>query len=219
MWKAGSSFVLAIVLAPVVPIPQSLPETLPEVVIGMIAEMTMGLILVLGIKMLLVSVQMAGQFLSFQMGFAMARAMDPQTGVQSTVLTQFLYLFTVLIFFSINGHHIFIHTLAESFKIVPPNSLTFDPAIADELIKISGLMFLIGLKIAAPIIVSLFLSNLCLGIVARTVPQVNILMVGFPINITLGLILFGLIIANFSPVISKIYKVMGEALNLLLRLM
>ena len=88
-----------------------------------------------------------------------------------------------------------------------------------ELTKISGMMFLLGLKIAAPIIVALFLSNLCLGIVARTVPQVNILLVGFPINITIGLILFSLVIANFSPIVTTLTKKMDEALSVLLHLM
>jgi flagellar biosynthetic protein FliR len=219
MWKAGFSMIIAVILTPVVPSPKMFPETFPEIVIGMISEMTMGLILSLGIKMLLTSVQMAGQFLSFQMGFAMARAMDPQTGVQSTVLTQLLYLFTVLIFFSSDGHHLFIHALAISFEIVPPNSFTFHPELSVEVTKISGMMFLLGLKIAAPIVVALFLSNLCLGIVARTVPQVNILMVGFPINITIGLILFSLIVTNFAPIVTGLIQKMDEALNVLLHLM
>ncbi|MBN1847733.1 MAG: flagellar type III secretion system protein FliR [Deltaproteobacteria bacterium] len=219
MWKAGFSFIIAMILTPVVPAPNVFPETLPELVLGMISEMIMGLVLSLGIKMLFTSVQMAGQFLSFQMGFAMAQAMDPQTGVQSMVLTQLLYLFTILIFFSCDGHHLFIHALAASFEIVPPNSLQFHPQLSVEVTKISGMMFLLGLKIAAPIVVALFLSNLCLGIVARTVPQVNILMVGFPINISIGLILFSLIVMNFFPVVSGLIQEMGESLNVLLRLM
>jgi flagellar biosynthetic protein FliR len=219
MWKAGFSIIIAIILAPVVPPPKVFPETLIEVLLGVISEMLMGLILSLGIKMLLTTVQMAGQFLSFQMGFAMAMAMDPQTGVQSTVLTQLLYLFTVLIFFSMDGHHLFIRALAASFEMVPPNGFTFDPHLSTELIQISGMMFLLGLKIAAPIIVALFLSNLCLGIVARTVPQVNILMVGFPINISIGLVLFTMIVANFSSVVSGLMSKMDEALNVLIRLM
>ena len=219
MWKAGLSMIIAVVLTPVVPPPQTFPATIPEIILGVLSEMAIGLILALGVKMLLTSVQMAGQFMSFQMGFAMARAMDPQTGIQSTVLTQFLYLFTILILFAVDGHHLFIRALASSFDIVPPNGFSSNPELSKVLISTSSKMFLIGLKIAAPIIVSLFLSNLCLGIVARTVPQVNILLVGFPINITIGLILFGLIILNFYPLINNLLKMMGETLNLLIRLM
>jgi flagellar biosynthetic protein FliR len=80
-------------------------------------------------------------------------------------------------------------------------------------------MFLMGLKIAAPIMVALFLSNLCLGIVARTVPQVNILMIGFPINICIGLILFSLILMNFTPVVTDLARTMGEVSMKLINLM
>jgi len=113
----------------------------------------------------------------------------------------------------------YIHAMSVSFEIVPPNSFQFHPQLSAEIIKISGMMFLLGVKIAAPVIVALFLSNLCLGIVARTVPQVNILMVGFPINISIGLILFSLIVANFAPIVSGLIQRMDEALNVLLLLM
>ena len=219
MWKAGVSITLALIITPVVPPIEIFPQTLPEVCLGVLAEILMGLILALSIKMLLTSVQMAGQFMSFQMGFAMARAMDPQTGVQSTVLTQFLYLFTILIFLSIDGHHMIILALARSFTIVPPNSLSFDSSIAGIIANISSQMFVIGLKIAAPIMVALFLSNLCLGIVARTVPQLNILLVGFPINICIGLILYILVLANISPLLTDLIKKMGNMFIRLIHLM
>ena len=218
IWKAGLSLIVAMILTPVVPSPQTFPETLPEVILGVVSEAIMGLIMALGVRMLLTSVQMAGQFMSCQMGFAMASAMDPQTGTQSTVLTQFLYLLTVLIFFAIDGHHLFIHALATSFYVVPPNSISLNPMIADLLIKTSGQMLMIGLKISAPIMVALFLSNMCLGIVARTVPQVNILMIGFPINITVGLILFSLVIMNLHPVVTGLAGMMGEFLTRLIHL-
>ena len=80
-------------------------------------------------------------------------------------------------------------------------------------------MFLIALKIAAPIMIALFLSNLCLGIVARTIPQVNILMVGFPINIGLGLIIFGLTLMILVPFVSRLSNGMGETLLRMLTLM
>ena len=219
IWKVGLSLIIAIILTPVVPSPQVFPETAPEVMLGILSEMILGLILVFVVRVLFASVQLAGQFMAFQMGFAMARAMDPMTGVQSTALSQFLYLLTVLIFLAIDGHHLFIRALATSFYIVPPNSFSLNPSISHILVKTSGEMFLTALKIAAPIMVALFLSNLCLGIVARTVPQVNILMIGFSINICLGLILFGLILRNLAPFLIDLIKRMGETLFQMIHLM
>jgi len=219
LWKAGLSFVMAIILTPVVPIPVNLPVSAPEIIIGVLSEVLMGFILALTIKIFFAASQMGGQFMSFQMGFSMARAVDPQTGTSSTVLTQFLYFFTILLFFSMNGHHMFIRVMAISFESVPPNSISFQPAIGNELIKAGSSMFMLGIKIAAPIMVALFLSNLCLGIIARTVPQVNILMVGFPINLCIGLILFSFILMNIYPLLFDLKNKMGESLMRLLGLM
>ncbi len=85
--------------------------------------------------------------------------------------------------------------------------------------RITAHMFVLGLKIAAPIMIALFLSNLCLGIVARTVPQVNILMIGFPINIGIGLVLFGLLLRNLSPFLTDLTRDTAEVMMRLIRLM
>lgn len=219
LWKIGLSMVIAIVLTPVVPAPASFPVTAPEIIVSIGAEVLMGLILSITIKLFFTASQMGGQFMSFQMGFSMAQAVDPQTGKQSPILAQFLYIFTILLFFSMDGHHMFIRVLASSFYSVPPNSITFNPAIGSELIKAGANMFILGIKIAAPIMVALFLSNLCLGIIARTVPQVNVLMVGFPINLCIGFILFGFVLANIYPLLFDMKNDMGESLMTMLRLM
>ncbi|MBW2095752.1 MAG: flagellar biosynthetic protein FliR, partial [Deltaproteobacteria bacterium] len=158
-------------------------------------------------------------FMGFQMGFNMASAMDPETGGQSTVISQFLYLFTILIFFSVNGHHMFIRALAASFYKVPPDSFHLDTPVVGALVRVSSDMFLIALKMAAPIMVALFLSHLSLGIVARTVPQVNVLMIGLPLNIFLGMILFSLVILNLSPFLVELVRKMGETLMGVIQLM
>lgn len=219
LWKAGLSFIMAIMLTPIVPLPATYPQGLLETVLAVVSELILGLVAAFGVRVLFASTQLAGQMMSFQMGFSMARAIDPNTGVQSTALSQFLYLFTVLLFFAIDGHHLIIKAIASSFHQVPPGGISFHPSIPDSIIKISAHMFLVGLKIAAPIMIALFLSNLCLGIVARTVPQVNILMIGFPINIGIGLMLFGLIMSNIFPFIVNLTRDIGNSMMHLFDLM
>lgn len=219
LWKVGLSAVISIVLIPVVPPPESLPQTAPEVVAGVVSEAVLGLSLAFGARVLIASVQLAGQFMGFQMGFSMARAIDPQDGAQSTSLSQFLYIFVILLFLIMDGHHLFIAAIAKSFHLVPPCKFVPRPPLAELLIQTGGQMFLIALKLSAPILIALFLVNLCLGIVARTVPQTNILMIGFPLNISVGLILFGLILSNMTPYITELTKDMGRLLFRMLRLM
>jgi len=219
LWKAGLSLVTALILFPVVPPPPVFPRTVLEVVMGIASEVLLGFVLAIGVKMLFAAVELAGQFMGFQMGFNMASAMDPETGGQSTVISQFLYLFTILIFFSVNGHHMFIRALAASFYKVPPDSFHLDTPVVGALVRVSSDMFLIALKMAAPIMVALFLSHLSLGIVARTVPQVNVLMIGLPLNIFLGMILFSLVILNLSPFLVELVRKMGETLMGVIQLM
>jgi len=219
IWKIGLSMILAISLMPAVPQTTVYPSAAAEIIIDLISEAIMGLILAMTVRMFFTSIQMAGHFMSFQMGFSMARAIDPQAEVQDSVITELMYLLTILMFFTINGHHIFIRALASSFKLAPPCGLAFDSSIAGILVKLGGDMFLTGLKLAAPIVIALFLSNLCLGIVARTVPQVNILMVGFPVNICIGFFFLIMTFANMTPFLTSLFKNMGEALMALMRLM
>jgi flagellar biosynthesis protein FliR len=219
LWKVGLSMLLAIILLPSVPHVAKYPDTAVEIIIGLASEAMLGFILALTVRMFLTSVQMAGHFMSFSMGFSMARAMDPQAEVQDSVVTEFMYILAILMFFTIDGHHIFIRALASSFKIIPPNGIFFDSSIAGIMVKLSADMFVVGIKLAAPMLVALFLSNLCLGIIARTVPQVNILMVGLPVNLVIGFIFLILTIGNMSPLLTELFKKMGQALTGLIRLM
>ncbi len=219
LWKAGISLLLAVLLTPLVPSPPPFPATALGTAVGLASEILLGFSIALGVRIILGSVQLAGQFMGFQMGFNMASAMDPETGGQSVVISQALHLFTVLVFFSVNGHHLFIRALSESFDRVPPGSFFLTPGLVNALVALSNEMFVIALKLAAPIIIALFLSNLCLGIVARTVPQVNILMVGFPLNICLGLIFLGIVIANLGPFLTDLVGDMARSVLGLLRLM
>lgn len=219
MWKVGISLLTALILTPVVPPPPVFPQTNLQVIMGIASEALMGFILAFGVKMLFAAVELAGEFIGFEMGFNMASAMDPQTGGQSTVISRFLYLLTVLIFFSINGHYMFIQALAASFYKVPPGGFFLKASLVEALIQVSSDMFLIALQMAAPIMVALFLSNLCLGIVARTVPQVNVLMVGFPLNICLGMIVFALLLLNLSPFFVDLVHRMGILVTGLVQMM
>jgi flagellar biosynthesis protein FliR len=219
MWKTGLSVILAIVILPSVPHVPKFPDTAIAIIISLASELIMGFILALTVRMFFAAVQMAGHFMSFSMGFSMARAMDPQAEVQDSVITEFMYILTILMFFAIDGHHIFIRALASSFKSAPPNAIFFDSSIPGILVKLSGDMFLIAVKLAAPMMVALFLSNLSLGIIARTVPQVNILMVGLPVNLAIGFIFLILTINSMSPFMTELFKKMGQALIGLIGLM
>jgi flagellar biosynthetic protein FliR len=98
-------------------------------------------------------------------------------------------IFALMLFVALNGHHIFIEALAQSYGIVPAGSVALTPAGLKHIIGVSAQMFLLGIQLGAPLIVALLAANFSIGLIARAVPQVNIFVVGFPFTIALGIVL------------------------------
>ncbi|MFP4391785.1 MAG: flagellar biosynthetic protein FliR [Desulfohalobiaceae bacterium] len=173
-------------------------ELFPATTLGLalmaFGELVLGLVLGIVVRIFFAGVQTAGQLIGFQMGFAMMNVVDPMTGVQVTLISQLLYLLSLLLFLSMNGHLYMLHGLGQSFELVPPGELLINPQVTEQLLGFSSQIFVLGVKIAAPIIVAVFLVDLALGIMAKIAPQVNVLFVGFPLKIGVGLIFLGSVV-------------------------
>lgn len=152
-------------------------------------EAIIGLMLGLVAMIILSAVQIAGGFIDFQMGFAMANIIDPQTGAQSPLMGQFLNFLMLLLLLAINGHHLILDGIYYSYQFMPIDQ--FFPNFAEEgtvlfIIKTFVSVFAIAFQMSAPIVAILFLVTLALGITGKTVPQMNIFVIGFPIKIAVG---------------------------------
>ncbi|ACL02708.1 flagellar biosynthetic protein FliR [Desulfatibacillum aliphaticivorans] len=190
--KAGLSLLLTLYLTPIVQVnPQSFPDTVLEGGVMILCEAVMGLTLSLIVSFFFAAVQVGGQLVGYQMGFAIANVFDPVSGGQMSILSNFAFWVTLVLFIVLNGHHIFIRAVAHSFEIVPVGHLYAGRSIMPSMIKLSTDMFTLSLQIAGPAIVALLLVNAAFGIVAKVVPQINILIVAFPINVGMGLFFFG----------------------------
>jgi flagellar biosynthetic protein FliR len=126
------------------------------------------------------------------MGFAIINVLDPQTGVQASIIAQFGYWVAILIFLILNGHHLLLKALKESFDIINVGSIGFSEGLFKTVVDASSHMFLLAIKIGAPAIAALLFVSAAFGICAKFTPQMNILIVAFPIKIVVGLIFFGL---------------------------
>lgn len=138
------------------------------------------------------AVDMAGHFCAMSMGLGFATFFDPQSRGQTTALTQLFVVVTMLFFMSINGHLMLIVAVAESFMTMP---ISLDPAGGVNFVKIvtwGERIFSTGLHLALPVIAALLIANLALGILSRTAPQLNLFGIGFPITISIGLIVVAL---------------------------
>lgn len=218
--KAGFVLSLAIVLNGVVPVDvERFPTTTWNFALMAAAEVIIGAIIGLSVNLLLTSVRIMGQLTGFQMGFAVANVIDPMSGGQISVLAQLSFLMAILVLFTVNGHHWFFKALADSFTMLPIGKVAMTKSLFDQIIHISGQMFSLAIQLGAPIIGALLFTQVSLGILAKTVPQMNILMVGFPITITVGLIFLSLTMLVMIPMLTKIFSNLGPVLAGLLKAM
>lgn len=155
-------------------------------------ESLVGLLIGFFAYMMFSAVQAAGGFIDFQMGFSMANVIDPQTGAQSPIMGQYLYTFALLFLLAIDGHHLLLDGIFFSYEFIPLSTdfLPFgNEQILALMVHFFTQSFIIAFQMSVPIVGSLFLVDVALGIVARTVPQMNIFVIGFPIKIFVSFIL------------------------------
>jgi len=185
-------------------------------------EVSVGLLIGMFAYMILSAIQIAGGFIDFQMGFAIANVVDPQTGAQSPILGQYLYTFALLLMLAIDGHHLLIDGIVYSYQLIPLSQLSIPFAneqISEFVLKAFGNMFLIAFQMSIPIVGSLFLVDLALGIVARTVPQFNIFVVGLPIKILVSFIILIVVMATLFIAVQQLFELMLVSMQTLMKLM
>lgn len=211
--KIGFSLFLSITLFPVVTMTLTgFPETILELA-GLVAvEFTIGLILGLLVQVVFEGVRLMGHVVGFETGFAIANVFDPQSGAQISLLANFSYFTSMALFLLINGHHVLIYAMKESFDIVPMGTLAMDTRILGQVLSISGQMFLIAVKIGAPAIAALLLTKVGFGLITKLIPQMNIMIVGFPVQICVGLFFFGICLHVLLGFMETYVKELGHFL-------
>ena len=211
--KVGLTLVISLLLLPVVRMHLPFFPTEPiHFVFFLILEALTGSLLALSVRIVFGGIQLAGEFVSFKTGLGMAQTVDPQSGAQSTVITELYYFIALLVFMSIDGHHWFFKALVQSFRVLPPGGLVLHEALHRYFLASAGRMFVVAIKISAPILAILILAQVAMGIVARTVPQINILITSFPLTISLGFIFIGLSLDLLVPYLRSLFEESGRSM-------
>lgn len=188
MVRAAIAVLLTVLLVPALP---PLPYAVTVGPAELASELVVGLGLGLGAALLIGGAELAGDVLAVQTGLSGATALDPLTGQGTGVLGQLLGLFALLLLLVTDGHLVMIEALAGSYGVVPfAGALDLTGGVL-VLIDMMALLFAQGLQFAAPIIASVSVGYVALGVLARTSPQLNMLAVAFPLQIGLGLVVLG----------------------------
>lgn len=180
-----------------------------------VKEILVGLIIGLVFRLLFMGVETGGAILGYQMGFAMVQLQDVSGNDQLSVVGKFWFIVAMLIFFTIGGHQLILSAFADSYEVIPPGSVGTSGTVAELLIKYTAYVFVIAIKVAAPVMITLFLADVALGVIAKTMPTMNVFFVGIPIKIVVGLVTVALSLPLFGYVLQKVTLYLDRELKVL----
>lgn len=211
VFKIGFSFFLAIVFVNVNELPTiSMSSNISLYVLYIIKELIVGLVIGYATYVIMSAIYLAGQVIDMQVGFGSVNVLDATSNIQVPLTSNFYYMYIILIFLTLNGHFFIIQALFRSFEIIPIDMLGFNVNFVPELIDIMQEMFEIALRIAAPIIATVFVADVVLGVLSRTIPQMNVFQLGMPLKIIIGLAVIMVTFVYANGVTETIAELMNE---------
>ncbi|MFC6331153.1 flagellar biosynthetic protein FliR [Paenibacillus septentrionalis] len=185
-----------------------------------IREVLIGIMFGFVVYLFFATMQTAGGLIDMQIGFAMANIVDPVSGVSIPLLGNFKYLLMLVVFLMMNGHHFLLIGLMDSYLYMPIENEWFsrmaDGSLAQFITNAVISSLVIGIQVALPMVVAMFITDVGLGFLAKTAPQFNVFVIGFPVKIMLGLFLLVLLMPGMAIIFEKIFSVMFNTLEQML---
>ncbi len=209
--RIGVSVMFALLTYPVVQ--QVLPVTslnITDMAIIIAAEVIFGLLVGFIAQLIFMAAEFAGSVIGYQMGFAAANIFDPTTQQQVALISQFQGIFAILIFLSVNAHHLFLEAIVASFTMLPPGGLNLSGGAIPMMVELSNHALILSVRLVAPIMAILILVTLTLGFMTRIFPQLNVFMLSFPLNIGLSFIIMGLTFGVFVAILQGEFAALPE---------
>ena len=163
------------------------------------------------------AINMAGKIMDMQVGFAIANVMDPTSGQQVPLIGSFLYNLAVIVLLVTNGHHMMISGLMESFRLVPLLEASPNLSLPMLIANFTTGIFLTGMKVAMPVTFAILLTNVGLGILARTMPQLNIFVVGIPLHLMIGMSVLSMLIPFYILFLDVVFNEMYGNISMALQ--
>ena len=202
--KVWFSVFIAFALIPIVGLEGGLPSFgSPTYFILAAREVLLGLLIGFISTFFIYGVEFAGHVLGLQMGFAASTLFDPFSNTEVSVVGRFQGLLAITLFIGMNGHHTLLSSLAASYQILAPSAEGLAASGGAELIRATANVFTVAVRISIPVLSALFMVEVGLALLAKTVPQMNIFVVGFPLKIAVGLTVLGFSIPYFAYILAR----------------
>jgi flagellar biosynthetic protein FliR len=214
--KIGLALIISFILYRVVP--QIAPlHNLYDLAAAVISQVVLGLIVGFVAQLVFMGIQFAGQILDIQIGFAVANIINPTTQQQVTVVGEFELTLATLVFLISDSHLLLLQGIGGSFNLVPLPYINLDPSVAGNVVTFFAQAFLVVFKIAAPPAIALFIVNVALGLMARVAPQMNVFVLGLPLQIGVGFAMLAISIPLLVGVAPQLFADVPRQLDAVMR--
>lgn len=217
--RAAAAFAFTLVLFPVVDGLGTVvaPSSVWAFAGSVLAELFIGWLIGFVAYVCFSAIHMAGKVMDMQVGFAVVNVMDPTSGQQIPLIGSLLYNLGIIVFLVTNGHHVIITALAESFRMVPLAAMQPNLSLTMLLVDFTNGIFVTGMKIAMPVTFAILLVNVALGILARTMPQMNIFVVGIPLQLMVGVGVLSMLLPFYVMFLDVLFNEMYGKISIALQ--
>jgi flagellar biosynthetic protein FliR len=209
--KIGFSFMLALILVNTIKVQELVFSNIFEYFILVLKEFLVGITLGYVSYLIFTAIYLAGHIIDMQIGFGVVNVVDPMSNIQVPITSNFYFIICMLIFLMCRGHYILIRALFKSYNYIPLGTAVFGKEIVNDILRVFGNIFFTAFRISAPILAAIIITDVALGVLSKTVPQLNVFMVGMPLKITIGLAVMVLTIPVFISLMESLIRGMdGE---------
>lgn len=209
-FKILISIMIAFVLFPIVDAQNFvMPASIGMIFWIILKEIFLGLVIGFTAKLVFTAIELGSNFAGVQMGFGASSIVDPISSSSTLVISTFQVWVATMLFLSLNGHHLFFSAIAETFYKIPIGTASMTGALAQTIVDNTATVFVVSIKLAAPITAVMIMTNAVLGIISRFVPQMNVFVMSFPLSIGIGLIILSASIPFIAFMIKSLFELMS----------
>ena len=199
------SVLVTLVLLPNLPFNETFEPFSPEGILLVVQQIAIGIVMGLILQIVFSALIMAGQTMATTMGLGFASSVDPQNGVQVTMLGQLYLMLGTLYFLAMDGHLLLLEVMANSFTYLPVGSPLYGGQIFGDIALFTAELFLAAVLLSLPVMVGVLLVNLAFGVITRAAPQLNIFAVGFPTTMLAGFVLMFFSVPILVPLLQNLF--------------
>lgn len=214
--RLAAGLAIAMAVLPALP-PMPVVATDSWHALGLLAHQALiGIAIGFTMRLFFAAVDLAGEMIGLQMGLSFAVFFSPQTGGQTSVVAEFLGLLALLVFLALDGHLMLVSILVQTFDWLPVGTATLAQGWL-TVVRHAAVMFVAGVLMALPMVATLLIANIGLGILTRAAPQLNLFAVGFPVTLSVGFLVLLISLGVLAPALQRLFELGFDAIEALLR--